>query len=430
MFCGFLTGWGNRDPVTHHIEGNKTRFPEGMPAFIAKIHAMGFKFGLYTDIGTMGCHHPFVGSWPHYQQDANDFASWEVDYVKFDGCDQPSGPNIGNRSVLTCNMSQALAHTGRDMWLNFHCWHDDKCAECGNSYRVDHDHHDQWSNTASVIDFLATSRQPFWGANPTRGWPDPDFVFTGGQGCGAHSAAGVRCPGQTDDEYVSEFSVWAVAGGQIVIASDPRNMTAFQKRVWFNEEVLAVYKDTSHFGEIAMVPDTTLSGGGILPAAVEPAAAAAASCTVKLTAQISGAACIEGKTFGCNADLKTMWTSHGCRGTFTCNGVAEVDCEDWHYPHPKVQTCACAAPPPAPAQVWGRPLADGSVAVVLHNPNEKTQTVTASFATLPGGHGWTDKTTLHVRDLWAGKDLDDATGSFATSVNAHGAAFLKLTAAS
>ena len=79
--------WGKRNPTTHRIEGDATRFPEGMPAFISKVHALGFQFGLYTDIGTMGCHHPFVGSWPHYQQDADDFASWEVDYIKFDGCE-------------------------------------------------------------------------------------------------------------------------------------------------------------------------------------------------------------------------------------------------------------------------------------------------------------------------------------------------------
>ena len=38
--------WGVRDEATGKIEGDKTRFPEGMQAFIAKIHALGFRFGL------------------------------------------------------------------------------------------------------------------------------------------------------------------------------------------------------------------------------------------------------------------------------------------------------------------------------------------------------------------------------------------------
>lgn len=118
------------------IIGDPVRFPEGMKAFIAKLHDMGFKFGLCkqlsghqpralapsdarttlckmaapppaspslenmsacicrspywtamlltpatprgadTDIGPNGCHHPFVGSFGHYQQDALTFQSW------------------------------------------------------------------------------------------------------------------------------------------------------------------------------------------------------------------------------------------------------------------------------------------------------------------------------------------------------------------
>eukprot|EP01052_Picozoa_sp_SAG31_P046236 SAG31_NODE_8757_length_1393_cov_1.642195_2_plen_189_part_00 len=38
--------WGERDPTTKKIMGDPMRFPEGMPAFIAKLHGMGFKFGL------------------------------------------------------------------------------------------------------------------------------------------------------------------------------------------------------------------------------------------------------------------------------------------------------------------------------------------------------------------------------------------------
>ena len=152
--------WGVRNNQTHQIEGDPTRFPEGMPAFIAKIHAMGFKFGLYTDIGTMGCHHPFVGSWPDYQRDADTFAKWKVDYVKFDGCKPPEGMDVG---ALTCNMSQALNNTGRDMWLNFHCWHDERCAQCGNSFRIFTDHHDTWGSTSSVhrLCFFVIDRAAF-----------------------------------------------------------------------------------------------------------------------------------------------------------------------------------------------------------------------------------------------------------------------------
>ena len=47
----------------------------------------------------------------------------------------------------------------------------------------------------------------------------------------------------TDDEYYSEFSIWALAGGQLVFATDPRNMSALQKDILLNTELLAVFND-------------------------------------------------------------------------------------------------------------------------------------------------------------------------------------------
>ena len=76
--CAVDDCWGVRDKATGKIEGDPARFPEGMKQFIAKIHAMGFRFGLYTDWGVRACHSPFVGSWGHYAADAETFADWQV----------------------------------------------------------------------------------------------------------------------------------------------------------------------------------------------------------------------------------------------------------------------------------------------------------------------------------------------------------------
>lgn len=110
--------WGERNPTTGQIEGDpvrlmfcfsitdicfsvgiapcpcwylciivslsQVRFPEGMPAFIAKLHTMGFKFGLYTDIGPNGCHHPFTGSFPYVLQIWSCFSWWS--HVQWNMC--------------------------------------------------------------------------------------------------------------------------------------------------------------------------------------------------------------------------------------------------------------------------------------------------------------------------------------------------------
>jgi hypothetical protein len=57
-----------------------------------QLHAKGLKFGIYEDIGTTTCGE-YPGSWDHFQQDANFFASWAVDFIKMDGCNMPSASN-------------------------------------------------------------------------------------------------------------------------------------------------------------------------------------------------------------------------------------------------------------------------------------------------------------------------------------------------
>eukprot|EP01051_Picozoa_sp_SAG22_P016545 SAG22_NODE_2355_length_2672_cov_1.682472_3_plen_379_part_00 len=289
-------------------------------------------------------------------------------------------------------------------------------------------------------------RQAWWGANPggstkpSAGWPDPDFVFTGGQGCGgtppvvpgAH--AGARCPGQTEAEYRTEFSIWALAGGSLVIAVEPRNMTAFQYSTLANSEVLEVFKDTSGFAEIAMVGDGS------------PAATAAARqgtrCNVTLLSQRDPGndQCVAGKTYGCERDdtptaadneqataPTTMWVSGQCRGLFSCAGAPAVVCEAWSGER---ASCPCVT-----TQVWTRPLASAgagtaalAAAVALFNPTDQVMNATVAFAQVQGTP-WSSATKLDVRDLWAHESLAaGVTGSFSALVEPHGTRLLRLSA--
>jgi alpha-galactosidase len=64
---------------------NPGKFPSGMKHLADELHALGLRFGLYTAIGTRTCQN-LPGSWGHYTQDAQAFASWGVDFVKVDMC--------------------------------------------------------------------------------------------------------------------------------------------------------------------------------------------------------------------------------------------------------------------------------------------------------------------------------------------------------
>jgi len=67
-------------------------FPDGIPYIARQVHSLGLKLGIYESAGTATCAGR-PGSYGHYTQDADTFASWGVDFVKFDYCHLPSGAN-------------------------------------------------------------------------------------------------------------------------------------------------------------------------------------------------------------------------------------------------------------------------------------------------------------------------------------------------
>lgn len=73
-----------------------------------------------------------------------------------------------------------------------------------------------------------------------------------------------------------------------------------------------------------------------------------------------------------------------------------------------------------PYEIWAKPLADGSTAVLLINRGEDTEPITVQFKDV-GLSG-----TKSVRDLWAHKDLGQFTDSFKADVRAHGVVMVKL----
>lgn len=74
-----------------------SKFPHGIPWLAAQLHSMGLDLGIYEAIGTRTCQ-GLPGSWNHYAQDAQTFASWGIDFVKIDECGGlPSGTSIASQ---------------------------------------------------------------------------------------------------------------------------------------------------------------------------------------------------------------------------------------------------------------------------------------------------------------------------------------------
>ena len=60
------------------------RFPD-MKALTDYIHSKGLKAGIYTSPGPLTCA-GYVGAYQHEEQDAQRFAEWGFDFLKYDWC--------------------------------------------------------------------------------------------------------------------------------------------------------------------------------------------------------------------------------------------------------------------------------------------------------------------------------------------------------
>ena len=70
----------NRDTNGNQV-ANPQKFPQGFKAVVDFIHSLNLSAGLYTAKGPTTCA-GFAASCQHEAQDALQWASWGVDYVK------------------------------------------------------------------------------------------------------------------------------------------------------------------------------------------------------------------------------------------------------------------------------------------------------------------------------------------------------------
>eukprot|EP00947_MAST-08B_sp_MAST-8B-sp1_P002199 g2199.t1 len=240
-----------RDGPNGTLVPHASFFPDGMPAVIDYVHSKGLKFGLYTSVGDKTCHGGWSpGSYEHYDADAQTFADWKVDYVKVDYCGGHDSPD-GHKAI-----SEAMNKTGRPMILEL-CrgpyqqeqkW--GYAPSIAQVWRATGDHHDDFSSTMDQIGSMKGKGSwsgPF-------GWAYGDMMMTGGQGCKDqfddkaqewdwHTAQ--HCPGQTDNEYRTEVSLYAVTSSPMMIGTDIRNLTAIMKETLFNKRMLAINQDAA-----------------------------------------------------------------------------------------------------------------------------------------------------------------------------------------
>ena len=155
---------------------DKQRFPSGMKSIASKIHDLGLLYGMYSSAGELTCAR-YEGSLDHEQADAESWASWDVDYLKYDNCYAMGRVGTAEASFKRYNtMAKALNATGRPILYSLCSWGEDYVNSWGvsiaNSYRISGDIYDSFSaqttyahvhllmllvHTVSLLDLTARS---------------------------------------------------------------------------------------------------------------------------------------------------------------------------------------------------------------------------------------------------------------------------------
>ncbi|MFJ9243735.1 NPCBM/NEW2 domain-containing protein [Streptomyces sp. NPDC101776] len=203
------------------------RFPHGIKAVADYVHSKGLKLGIYTSAGTKTCNDAgFPGALGHEYSDAQQFADWGVDYLKYDNCN-----NQGVDAKLRyTTMRDALKATGRPIVFSICEWGENKpwewAADVGHLWRTTGDISDNWGSMLSILK-QNLPLAPYAGPGH---WNDPDMLEVGNGG-------------MTDTEYRSHFSLWSIMAAPLLIGSDLRTATAATFDILDNKEVIAVDQD-------------------------------------------------------------------------------------------------------------------------------------------------------------------------------------------
>ncbi|RAK52176.1 NPCBM/NEW2 domain-containing protein [Phenylobacterium deserti] len=257
------------------------KLPNGETSFkplTDRLHRMGLKAGIYSDIGRNSCGQVFTSTFPnqpegsvaerevglygHVDQDIRlYFADWGFDLIKVDGCGIRGLPStdpkvrsgqyrafeplvdvdsLGRTDVAAVRalyeeVGRALERHNPDgdyiysicIWgaANVRAW----AKDVGNMSRTSEDISPTWSRMLHNLDSAA--RRPLY-AHPGS-WNDPDMLFVGSGEFDANHLIEAR----------SHFSLWAMLNAPLIIGYDLRKATKAQMDILGAEKIIALNQD-------------------------------------------------------------------------------------------------------------------------------------------------------------------------------------------
>jgi len=245
------------------LQGNE-KFPD-MKQLCDTVHGLGLKMGIYSTPWLTsyagfagGSTADQSGTWsrtkPHQAghrhgavsfatADANQWAQWGFDYLKYDW----SPIDVAHAA----EMAAALHASGRDIVFSLSNSADPalakEWAQVANCWRTTGDIGDQWAYPppktgqswrwgVSEIGFSQDRWAPVAGPGH---WNDPDMLVVGEVGWGPS----LRPTHLSRDEQISHITLWCMLSAPLLIGCDLEHLDATAYEVLTNDEVLALDQD-------------------------------------------------------------------------------------------------------------------------------------------------------------------------------------------
>ncbi|AOW21526.1 glycoside hydrolase family 27 protein [Urechidicola croceus] len=229
-------GWMSRERDENgNLVADPEKFPSGMKALADYVHSKGLKFGLYNCAGSKTCA-GYPGSRGYEYQDARLYASWGIDYLKYDWCNTSKL----NAEGAYMTMRDAIYAAGNPMVFSICEWGDNDPwkwgKDVGHIWRVTGDiincwdcevGHGSWSSWG--VWKIINMRKDIRKASGPGHFNDFDMMEVGN--------------GMTDAEDRTHFAMWSMLASPLILGNDIRSASKETIKTLTNKGVIAVNQD-------------------------------------------------------------------------------------------------------------------------------------------------------------------------------------------
>ena len=222
------------------------------------VHGLGLKIGLYSSPGPWTCG-GCAGSYSHEKSDAQSYAKWGFDYLKYDWCSYGNvinglpdndplkvsslsyngGSELNTAMKPFKEMGEYLREQPRDIVFSV-CQYGMSDvwkwggSVGGNSWRTTNDITDTWESVKSIV--LDQDKSAAY-AKPGN-WNDPDMLVVGTVGWGNPHKSKLK----PDEQYL-HISLWSLFSAPLLIGCDMEKLDDFTLNLLTNDEVIEIDQD-------------------------------------------------------------------------------------------------------------------------------------------------------------------------------------------